>query len=920
MQVLFIHRTLLLLIKSQKKQMIKKTTIFSFVFSVMSLVSLDSSAQLPNCPSATGVSVSTTTVCAGNPITLTATLPTGTNTVYWYTTPTGGTPIAISANTNTTYTPLTAGTYTYYAEAVGMGGINGTQNFAFTDSVQSVTLPVGTYLIESWGADGYTQTAGFNGRGGYASGTLIITTPQTYYIHVGKGGGYPTTGVVANRWNYNGGGIGYPNSNVAYGNGGGASDLRTLAGTWDDSISLTSRLIVAGGGGAGRSSAYVGGHGGGLTGANGTFFSPDQAGGPTGGSQTAGGSNTGYTSGLTTATLGKAMTWNGATLTATFLSGGGGGYYGGASGRVAGAGGSSYTGGVIGGSTIMFGQTGYVPNPSGNLNGYIRITAQQTCIPGPRVATAQVTVNPSPTVNLGTDISVCLDVTDSVILNADNTGNTILWNDNSTNQTRVVRQSGIYSVNVTNGIGCTVTDTIKVDFHDNPIVNLGADTSVCADQQVLLNAGNPGSRYLWNNNTTSSTRNITASGVYFVKVTDINNCSTTDSIRINHLVLPTAALGNDISVCKEQTDSITLDAGNVGDTYVWDDNSTYQTRTVFQTGRYNVTVTNNLGCIKKDTIVVNLNPSPIVNLGNDTTICVETSLVLNARNGGSTFLWDNNETARTRTITSAGTYTVAVTNNFNCTTSDTIIVTNFEIPQPNIGADTSICEGESIILSAGLFRNYVWSTRATTPTIEIKNDAIYYVTVKDSNNCMGRDTMELIITPRAYAEGFTYIPFFYEQFGKVQFSIINPASIARYEWDFGDGNTSTQISPVHTYATPGTYNVKLKIHGDHCDPRDYQQTINIELSGTNIDDLNFNSVIKIYPNPTSNVLNISMEDEKISVTSIHVVDVLGRTTQVNFQQHSNTLSTDVSHFASGIYNLIISTDKGIMTKKFEIKK
>ena len=86
-------------------------------------------------------------------------------------------------------------------------------------------------------------------------------------------------------------------------------------------------------------------------GGTGTYFSPDQTGGPTGGTQTSGGSNTGYTSGLTQATLGKAATWDGNTPSANWFAGGGGGYYGGGA-CTQGGGGSGYTGGVSNGSML----------------------------------------------------------------------------------------------------------------------------------------------------------------------------------------------------------------------------------------------------------------------------------------------------------------------------------------------------------------------------------------------------------------------------------------------------------------------------------------------------------------------------------------------------------------------------------------
>ena len=201
-----------------------------------------------------------------------------------------------------------------------------TYTFNYTGFTQTLSLQAGTFSIQCWGGDGYTQTSGYNGKGGYASGILTLNSAQTIYINVGGLGSYPSGGVTANAWTFNGGGIGYPANNSNYGNGGGASDVRTVGGTWDNSTSLASRAIVAGGGGAGRNSSYIGGNGGGLTGGTGTYFSPDQTGGPTGGSQTAGGSNTGYTSGLTQASLGKAMTWNGNTPTANWFAGGGGAF------------------------------------------------------------------------------------------------------------------------------------------------------------------------------------------------------------------------------------------------------------------------------------------------------------------------------------------------------------------------------------------------------------------------------------------------------------------------------------------------------------------------------------------------------------------------------------------------------------------
>ncbi len=243
-------------------------------------------------------------------------------------------------------------------------------DYSYTGNEQMVMLPAGIYQLECWGAHGWAMNKTYQGKGGYSKGTLTIPHLQTFYIYVGEGGQVPTS-VAANTWTFNGGGTGHPVNNYYCGNGGGASDIRTVGGSWDNAASLSSRIIVAGGGGAGRDATCIGGNGGGTAGGAGTSFNPDQTGGPTGGTQSAGGTNSGYASALTAATLGKAMTWNGSRLPVDILVGGGGGYYGGGSGRVAGGGGSGYIGGVTNGTMT----TGATDNPSGNNNGYIRITS-----------------------------------------------------------------------------------------------------------------------------------------------------------------------------------------------------------------------------------------------------------------------------------------------------------------------------------------------------------------------------------------------------------------------------------------------------------------------------------------------------------------------------------------------------------------
>ena len=107
---------------------------------------------------------------------------------------------------------------------------------------------------------------------------------------------------------------------------------------------------------------------------------------------------------------------------------------------------------------------------------------------------------------------------------------------------------------------------------------------------------------------------------------------------------PIVNLGNDLSVC--MGDSLVLDAGNPGANYLWSTGEITQTITVGTAGTYWVEVTDTNGCQRMDTIVIGLDPLPVVNLGPDTVICIGDSIPLDAGNPGATYIWSNGKTTR----------------------------------------------------------------------------------------------------------------------------------------------------------------------------------------------------------------------------------------------------------------------------------
>lgn len=157
-----------------------------------------------------------------------------------------------------------------------------------------------------------------------------------------------------------------------------------------------------------------------------------------------------------------------------------------------------------------------------------------------------------------------------------------------------------------------------------------------------------------------------------VTVTADNSCGSStaavSAITVN--ALPVVSLGADATFCA----STVLNAGNAGATYSWSTGSTNQTITVTSTGSYQVSVTNSSGCTASDTINVTINALPAVALGSDIVQCGGTVL-LDAGNNGSTYLWSDASTAQTLSVASSGAYSVTVTNANSCSNSDTINVT-----------------------------------------------------------------------------------------------------------------------------------------------------------------------------------------------------------------------------------------------------
>ncbi|MEI7802802.1 MAG: gliding motility-associated C-terminal domain-containing protein, partial [Bacteroidota bacterium] len=256
-------------------------------------------------------------------------------------------------------------------------------------------------------------------------------------------------------------------------------------------------------------------------------------------------------------------------------------------------------------------------------------------------------------------------------------------------------------------------------------VNLGPNLTICNGQPTALDAGNVGSAFLWSTGATTQTISVNTSGTFWVNVSN-GNCQASDTIVISIQNAFAVNLGNDTLICNGQ--AVTLDAGNPGQTYLWNTGAVSQTLTVNSSGTFWVAVGNG-NCTVSDTIAITIASAGSLNLGNDTTICNGQTVTLDAANAGSTYQWSTGAVSQTINVNIAGIYAVTVTN--ACATqTDDINISIALPPVYALGNDTTYCSNFNLQLNAGnAGANYLWNNATNQQTLNVNLPGTYWVII-----------------------------------------------------------------------------------------------------------------------------------------------------------------------------------------------
>lgn len=346
--------------------------------------------------------------------------------------------------------------------------------------------------------------------------------------------------------------------------------------------------------------------------------------------------------------------------------------------------------------------------------------------------------------NLGPDTVLCKG--NSMVMHAGAGFINYQWQDGSTDSVFTVTQPGVYHVLVSDACGGTFNDTVIVSPHPPIPFDLGPDTAICKSDTLNIIAPGGFEHYKWTRyniiDDTLQTAKVFpwVSTWYKVVAQQAQGCFVSDSLYVTVNTLPAVHLGNDTSFCANQ--SVTLDAGGAYDTYWWSNGASGQKITVSEKGDYSVMATLN-GCTVSDTLhILNVYPLPSFSLGNDTVLCENQQLHYDFNLQGATYQWSTGNTSNAETIDLPGTYWLQVLQN-GCAAYDTLKVWSLPAPVVNLGNDTTLCEGQTLLLNAyNNNANYLWQDGGTAPSQLVNKPGIYFTTV-NINNCVASDSINV---------------------------------------------------------------------------------------------------------------------------------------------------------------------------------
>ena len=406
-----------------------------------------------------------------------------------------------------------------------------------------------------------------------------------------------------------------------------------------------------------------------------------------------------------------------------------------------------------------------VANPSGQINYSVTVTDANGCESENFV---KLTVYETFPVDIDAPVTEQCLVDGEIDLSANAEdgipGYTFEWTSptggNSSGPNVSTNESGQWNVLVTDSEGCIGEDSVTLDFHESPTVEVFPENvAVCLGSptptqiQALVQQGESPYDYEWTTPTnTYLTSFIIADeiGQYNLLVTDNNGCTAQVFFEVDEAPAPEIILDSPIMLCEEELLSYGYEIEVPDDpSYLFFEWSTGQDNMtsieVFTPGMYEVTVTNEYGCEGVGMVEVDVFPEIDPNLPDSVEFCAGGFALIEA-DPDFGYDWSTGSSSSDIFIFNEQTLLVTVTDENGCTIEDQIEVVELDFLQPDIIGDSVICNGVPVDIVANTgFDIYEWSTgEEDVSTITVTSGGWYYVSVSDGAGCWGEDSVLVV--------------------------------------------------------------------------------------------------------------------------------------------------------------------------------
>ncbi|HCA82513.1 MAG TPA: hypothetical protein DEP18_01910 [Flavobacteriales bacterium] len=357
--------------------------------------------------------------------------------------------------------------------------------------------------------------------------------------------------------------------------------------------------------------------------------------------------------------------------------------------------------------------------------------------------------------------------------------------------------------------------------------------------------------------------------------------------------------------------SVILDAP-AASSYLWSNGATSQSISVSAQTNYFVVVTDANGCTATSApVAVSVFSQPQVNISTTTgtlNVCSGSSLTLSANNAAS-FVWSTGATTQSVNVTTAGTFSVQITDNNGCTNS--MSVTTTLVPSPNVTASvsaTTICQGESVTFTGNGAQSYSWNNGVTnglpfTPSAT----QTYIVTGSAANGCTDTDQVTVTVNPIPAIPVVT-----------ANGTTLTSSAATAYQWYLNGSTIGGQTGQSIVVTNNGTYMVVVT-NASGCS----NQSAPFAFNSVGVEEQSFINRIEFFPNPFSGNATIRLYAMESSQAVITLTDVTGKLVMnktVTLVAGVNEIPMSEKEFAAENGNYFLTVEIGGKTQTIKAIK